>query len=216
MGGRENVAKFTNEYGFDPVVDLLFTTRMNLQRDLNVAAPSSDKPAEIEDFGSFSTLDGLDRITIQAQVIGPVSKLFDNLSLSSTPPRSQDELLSMVGGGSYAGLGGGEPLLALGSNTAGATLNNFQDGIGNALGLRRFRVGAARVLPTQDSTSLGYGVGASLDFTDALSLGVIQVINQTNQTQLNVEYQINNQIGVRSATDFSNDHRFFLEYRRRF
>jgi translocation and assembly module TamB len=119
----------------------------------------------------------------------------------------------MVSGGYLSDLGGAEPTLALGSNLLSALSADTQDSIGNALGLRRFRLTASTVLPSDAGDTLGYGVGVNLGITENLSATLVQVLNQNQPIQLNTRYRIDDNWGIRGSTNFDDDNRVFLEYR---
>lgn len=215
-GGRDNVARFKPEYGLDPYLDLLYFARVPLQRRYDIASQEQQfagNTAEVPDLDPLASTTVFDEIQIEARVRGPASRLFENLALTSSPPQPSDSLLGMVSGGYLSDLGGAEPSLVLGANLLTAFTNATQDNIGDALGLRRFRLGATTVLPTDDGDTFGYGVGLNLGITEELSTTLVQVLNQNQPIQLNARYRISDQWGIQGSTNFGNENRLFLEYR---
>ena len=212
--GRDNRVVFIPEYGLDPYLDLVLSARVPLQRNYNIRQwDAAVGPAEIPDIDPLGSTTVFDEIQIEARVSGPATNLFDNLQLTSNPPYSQEQLLGMVSGGYLSDLGGAEPTLALGSNLLSALSADTQDSIGNALGLRRFRLTASTVLPSDAGDTLGYGVGVNLGITENLSATLVQVLNQNQPIQLNTRYRIDDNWGIRGSTNFDDDNRVFLEYR---
>jgi translocation and assembly module TamB len=212
--GRNNVALFLPEYGLNPDLDLLLLARVPLQRSYNIRPwEATVGQAEIPDIDPLGSTTAFDEIQIEARVTGPATNLFDNLQLTSNPPYAQSQLLGMASGGYLADLGGGEPTLALGSNILSAISADTQDAFGNALGLRRFRLTASTVLPSEEGDTLGYGIGASLGITENISATLVQVLNQSQPIQFNARYRIDDYWGIRGSTNFSDDNRVFLEYR---
>jgi translocation and assembly module TamB len=212
--GRDNVALFLPEYGLDPYLDLILSARVPLQRDYNIRnLDSTIGAAEIPDIDPLGSTTVFDEIQIEARVTGPATNLFDNLQLTSNPFYSQEQLLGMASGGYLSDLSGAEPTLVLGSNLLAALSADTQDSIGDALGLRRFRLTASTVLPAETGDTLGYGIGANLGITENLSATLVQVLNQNQPIQLNARYRIDDNWGVRGSTNFSDDNRVFLEYR---
>ncbi len=212
--GHDNIAIFLPEYGLDPYLDLIFSARVPLQRNYNLRPLNvTIGAAEIPDIDPLGSTTVFDEIQIEARVKGPATNLFDNLRLTSNPPYSQEQLLGMTSGGYLADLGGGDPSLALGSNLLSALSADAQDSVGNALGLKRFRLTATTILPSETGDSLGYGIGINVGITENLSATLVQVLNQNQPVQLNTRYRIDDNWGVRGSTDFNDENRVFLEYR---
>ena len=212
--GRNNVALFLPENGLNPYLDLVLSARIPLQRNYNIRPwETTVGLAEIPDIDPLGSTTAFDEIQIEARVAGPATNLFDNLQLTSNPPYAQNQLLGMVSGGYLSDLGGGEPTLALGSNMLSAVSADTQDALGDALGLRRFRLTASTVLPTDGGDTLGYGIGVSLGITENISATLVQVLNQSQPIQFNARYRIDDNWGIRGSTNFNDDNRVFLEYR---
>ncbi len=212
--GRDNVIVFSPADQLDPYLDLVLAATVPLQRNYNLASLNTTTgSAEIPDPDLLASDTIFDELLIEAQVKGPATRLFDNLVLTSNPPYSEAQLLGMASGGYLSDLSGTEPALALGSNLVSALFGDTQDSIGDALGLKRFRLSASTALPADSGDTLGYGVGANLGITENLSARLVQVLNQNQPIEFNVRYRIDNNWGVHGSTNFNNDNRLSVEYR---
>lgn len=214
--GRRNLITLDPNQGLDPYIDIHFSGSLPLQRQIDLRSPNDfglGNISEIPEFDPLASVSLFDEILIEAILEGHVSDGFDLLELSSTPAYPQERLLSMLSGGYLADLPAGEPLFTTGANLLFAFFTEEQETIGDALGLRRFRVGATTTLPTADSGDLfGVGVGVTAGITDSLSVSILQVLNRNQPYQLNVRYRLNNNLITGSSTDFSEESRVFLQY----
>lgn len=215
--GRDNLIVFRPESKLDPDLDLEFTATVPLQRRYNInRSQTLTARAEIPDIDPLGANTIFDDLLIEARVTGPASRLFENLELTSNPPYSQNQLLSMVTGGYLSDLEGAEPALPLGINLLNAFTADSQDAVGDALGLQRFRLTTTSLIPDTEGDRLSLGVGASLGITQNLSVSLIQVLNQAQPFAFNARYRIDQNWGVQGSTNFRNDSRLFLEYRLNF
>jgi translocation and assembly module TamB len=214
---RDNLIVFRPESKLDPELDLEFTAVVPLQRRYNINRPQTlTARAEVPDLDPLGANTIFDDLLIEARVTGPASRLFENLELSSNPPYSQNQLLSMVSGGYLSDLEGAEPALPLGINLLNAFTSDSQDAVGNALGLQRFRLTTTSLIPDTEGDRLNFGVGANLGITQNLSVSLIQVLNQAQPFAFNARYRIDDHWGVQGSTNFGNNSRLFLEYRLNF
>lgn len=215
--GYDNRATFEPGQGLDPDLDIrLITAATEINRS---SLPSASSPAEISD-PSATGLGGFQTVQIQASVTGPASELANNLELTSQPSRTEAEIISLLGGGFVDTLGRGDTTLAI-ANLAGSTLlGSIQNVIGNALGLNEFRLFPATILDEEEeresSSTLGIGIEAGVDLTDKFSVSIRDIINVEQDTQFNLRYRVNEELLLRTSTDFSGDTRGILEYETRF
>jgi translocation and assembly module TamB len=213
----DNRAVFLPQSGLDPYLDLVLAANVPFQRNYNInRINTTTGAAEIPDIDPLGSNTVFDELLVQARVKGSASRLFENLELVSNPSYSQEQLLGMVSGGYLSNLGGAEPTLVLGSNLLSALTADTQDELGNALGLRRLRLNATTILPSNRGGTLAYGVGASVGISRNLSATLVQVLNQTQPIELNARYRINNQWGISGSTNFGNDSRVLVEYQLNF
>jgi translocation and assembly module TamB len=87
-----------------------------------------------------SSLGSVRTVDIQARVDGPASQIATNLELTSSPGRSQSEIVALLGGSFVDTLGRGDTTLGLANLAGSALLGNVQNIIGDALGLSEFRL----------------------------------------------------------------------------
>ncbi|NJN48612.1 MAG: hypothetical protein HC805_00830 [Alkalinema sp. RL_2_19] len=156
-------------------------------------------------------------VRIEAKVSGLSSVLFDNLELSSSPSRSRNEIIGLIGGGFVDTLGRGNSTLGIANLAGSALLTNIQGFVGNALGLSEFRL-----FPTvstdenRRSSTLGLAAEAGVDITPAISGSVLKILTSDQPAQFGLRYRINDDFLFRGSTDFSGDSRAVLEYNTRF
>jgi translocation and assembly module TamB len=218
--GYAQTATFSPERQLDPYLNvrlIALVSEVRNRRQPLVLAPSEilDVPAPASSFGSFQT------VRVRAQVDGPASRLSDILELTSSPPRSEEEIVALIGGGFVDTFGRGDTLLGIANLAAGSTfLTNFQTAIGNALGLSEFRLfptSTAEASRESGKTgTLGLGAEAAVDITPSLSVSVLKVLTNNQPAQFGLRYRINDRLLFRSSTDFSGDTRAQFDYEARF
>ncbi len=216
--GYKHQAKFTPDRGLDPELDIrlissvpeiirspIQTTTQTLSSEVN------DAPLFVGNFGSLQT------VRIEAKVSGAASQLFDNLELSSSPNRSRNEIIGLIGGGFVDTLGRGDSTLGIANLAGSALLTNIQGFIGNALGLSEFRL-FPTISTDEDrrSSTLGLAAETGVDITPALSASVLKILTSPKPAQFGLRYRINDNILFRGSTDFFGDNRAVFEYNVRF
>ena len=116
--GEENTARFTRNNGLDPLLNInLVGSAIETTQNLVTRDPLS---TEIED-NLTSNLGTLDTVRISAKVEGLASQIANKIQLTSSPPRSQTQILALLGGGFVNTLGRGDSTLGL-ANLAGTAL----------------------------------------------------------------------------------------------
>ncbi|HAZ49721.1 MAG TPA: hypothetical protein DCZ55_36045, partial [Cyanobacteria bacterium UBA11371] len=216
-----HTAEFTPERKLDPLLNVRLTT--TVPEVTRSRLPSTNVASEISE--ELSTDAGaLRTVRIQATVIGPASQLTDNLELTSNPPRSREEIVSLIGGGFIQTLGQGtDSTLGL-ANLAGSVilpgLQSTISSIGQAIGLSELRIFPTAITSErardQNNSTLGLAAEAGIDITNNLSASVLRILTSNQPTQFNLRYRINNEILLRGSTDFSGDTRAVIEFERRF
>ncbi len=214
--GFRQTARFTREQGLDPTLNIrLIASVPEVTRN---RISTADASGEVRDDSLLATsLGALQTIRIQARVTGPASQLFDNLELTSSPSRNQNEIIGLIGGGFVNTLGRGDSTLGIANLAGSALLTNVQGFIGNALGFGEFRL-----FPTvlnnerRGGSTLGLAAELGIDITRTLSASVLRVLTSDQPTQVGIRYRINNQLLLRGSTDFSGDSRAVVEYETRF
>ena len=232
LNGNDNTATFTSETGLqNPVLDISLRASVS---EVNRASPIDSSPyarSEIVDSTTlgFEGTGSLRTIRVQADVEGPANAIFENLELSSTPSRSQTELLGLIGSGVVTALestigslsGGGDSFSGLINLVGGALLNNVQDFVGGALNLREFRLfpvtAASRTLSEEDNdTGIDLAAEVGFEVTDNLSLSISKILTDSTNPEFGINYRLSDSFTVRSNTNLDDINQVFLEYRIRF
>ncbi|MGL5075355.1 MAG: translocation/assembly module TamB domain-containing protein, partial [Waterburya sp.] len=89
----QNTARFSSNNVLDPFLDILLVGSALETRDRTV--PSEALPSEIP----ASSLGTLETVRISAKVKGHASQITNKIELTSSPPRSEAEILALLGGG---------------------------------------------------------------------------------------------------------------------
>ena len=214
--GEENTARFTRKNGLDPLLNIslvgsaIETTQNRATRD-----PLS---TEIEENLTYS-LGSIDNIRISAKVEGLASQITNKIQLTSSPPRSQTQILSLLGGGFVDTLGRGNSTLGLANLAGSALFGSLASEFNNA-----FPPGEIRLFPTQiidddqerDRRDALAGELA-INVTDKFSLSMLKVLNIGGiPAQVGIRYRLNENFILRGSTNFNRESRTVLEYELRF
>lgn len=212
--GYENTAEFIPGQGLDPYLDVRLVTSVAeaTQRRL----PTDAESAEIADVPDFE-LGAVQTVRVVAQVEGPASQLEDRLELTSTPARSEAEIVAMLGGGFVDTLGRGDSTLGLANLAGSAVLGPVGNFIADTLPLSEFRL-FPTIIPDDEerASSLGFAAEAGIDISQNFSVSVLKELTTGEPFQYNLRYRLNDNVLLRGGTDFSGDSRAIIEYRRRF
>lgn len=215
--GHRQTATFTARQGLDPNLDLrMVTTVPEVTR-----RPQAPSPLESSEIAVLppTSLGSLQSVRIEANVSGLASQLPNNIDLSSSPPRSDRELVSLLGGSFANDLAGGDSRLALASLASSALLTNLQASWGRAAGVTEFRIFPAIIPRAEDTNASTIDLAAEVgvNLSRALSASVLGILTSDNPFALfNLRYRVNNQFQFRGSTNFANDNRFVVEYENRF
>lgn len=213
--GYPQTAIFERGRGLDPILNVrLIASVPEVTRTRTPTAGT----AEFTDDSLFATsLGALQTVRVQARVTGPASQLLSNLELTSSPSRTRNEIVALIGGGFVNTLGRGDVTLGLANIASSALLTNVQGFIGNALGLSEFRLFPTLLRNEERRTaSLGLAAELGVDITRNLSASVLRVLTADQPTQFGIRYRINESLLFRGSSDFSGDNRAVLEFETRF
>ncbi len=230
----ENIAEFDPDEGLDPRLQLTMATAVT-EASRRRSAFDSTSTSEIQESG-VSDFGSLQTVRIRASIEGPASQLLDNITLSSSPSRSQAEIASLIGGGFVDTLGrGGDSTLALANLAGSALLGNLQGAINNALrgpvelrlfptivestSDRRERAGSGSSNSNDnDDTSTVFALGAEVgvNINNSTSFSALRLLTVDLPTQYNLRYQLNENLTLRGTTDLEGDNRFVVDYEARF
>ena len=239
LRGRDNVAIFTPESGLqNPFLDISLRTSVPELRRGGFRAVESTPFATAEiaevDQNAFSSPGSLRTVRVRADVEGPANAIFENLELSSSPPRNEDELVALLGGGfadavrstvgSISGSGqdddGFSGLINL---VGGSLLTRLQDVVINTLNVSEFSVfpvtAASRAQSNEDNENeTGIDIGATLGFdvTENASVSFTKILTDDTDPEIGLNYRLTDALTVRGATNFDDINQFLLEYEIRF
>ncbi|MDG2991215.1 translocation/assembly module TamB domain-containing protein [Candidatus Synechococcus calcipolaris G9] len=220
MPNRPNTVRFNPAFGLDPELNLNLVTTVT-----EVFTTGTNRLNEFGDVTATS-LGSLNTIRVVAQVEGRASQFQTNLpaaiELSSSPPRSNAEILSLLGGGfnPLQNQASGELILA--NLATSALFNNVQAALDNLVGSQTsFRIFPALVPPNrgdrEESPVLAVGAELGFQVTDRFSISALQLLTapQTS-TRLNLGYQFTEHFGVSTQLGADGQSLGLFEYRRRF
>lgn len=219
----ENTATFDPQFGLDPILDVRLRAAVQ-----ETTRPRIVSPVGFDRLGTGTEIvdpsierGAVETVRIEAEAQGLASRLFEgfangetvaqtSLELSSSPARSQTEILSLIGGGALGTLGEQDPSLAVASS---AVLTQIQSIVGRALGYRDFRLFPA-VDPRTSALGLGAEVGVNL--TDDFSASILTILDRDDSTRFSVRYRIDDNWLIRGSTNFDDDNRGAVEFQMRF
>lgn len=233
LRGSDNTAQFTPEMGLsNPFLDI--SLRASVPEVSNVSPLTTATPfaqADVADNSNtgFETTGSLRTIRVRANVVGPANAIFENLELTSSPPRSESELIALIGGGFVTALestvgslsGEGDDFTGLINLVGGALLNNIQDFVGSALSLSEFRlfpVTSASRARSEESNGTGLDIGAEagFDLTEDLSLSIGKILTDNSNPEFGVNYRLTDSLTIRANTNIDDINQVLLEYELRF
>jgi translocation and assembly module TamB len=234
LTGDDNFAEFRPNLGLDPYLRATLQAAVPASAGGTTLVQASPFPRnEIPDFqGNRLGLNqgGIETVRIRAQVDGPASQVAQlrGVTLTSTPARSQGEIVTLISGGfltalestlgSVGGTGDGfQGLIALAGT---ALLNNIQDVLGTALNLTELRLFSTTPPGGQGTgTALDFGGEIGFALSPTISLSVQKVFTNVTPAQFNIRYRINDQFVLRGTTSyesFRENSGLLLEYESRF
>ena len=211
----ENVAEFSPSRGLDPYLDVRLVTSVPEITRAPMAQVSPLTTSEIAETPAFE-YGALQTIRVEASVMGPASQIYNNLELTSSPRRSEAEIVALLGGNFASTLGqGGAAALA---NIAGATiLTGLQNFISDTTGLTDFRLYPTNVISEDERTSaLALAAELGFDITDNLSVSVLQLLTVEDPTRFSLRYRLNDEFTLRGSTDTEGNSQVILEFQTRF
>ncbi|MEM8611723.1 MAG: translocation/assembly module TamB domain-containing protein, partial [Cyanobacteria bacterium P01_H01_bin.105] len=231
LAGRDNVARFVPERGIaDPFLDLRLRTSVTETQQSNVVEATAFARSEITDpsIDTFQGTGGIETIRIRAVYQGTASNLLESLflsdisdtviQLSSSPPRSRQEIINLLSGSYIAALQSGQGVINF---FGGALLNTLQEFISSTLNLSEFRLfpvtGASRFSSDENSGSgLDIATEVGFDVTDNITLSLVKILTDSTPTEFNLRYRLTDEFTIRGTTNFDDRNRVLLEFETRF
>jgi len=220
--GYNNIAEFTPQRGLDPYLQVQLVA--SVPEVTRTPVTTSSGAAEINET-LVTDLGSLSNVRVFATVDGYASEMLDGFltgsdtfSLTSSPARSDSEIIALIGGGFVNTFGQGDSTLAIANLAGSAFLPGIQGVISEVLGLSDFRL-FPTLLPSENasSTALELAAEAGIDlFSTDLSASVLAILTADAPVQINLRYRINDQFLIRSYIDTDGGTGAILEFETRF
>lgn len=202
----KNTARFSSNNILDPFLDILLVgSAIETTGRRNV--PSEVSPTEKPDADSVGTLE---TIRVEAKVKGLSSQITNKIELTSSPPRSQGEIVALLGGGFVETLAKNTSTLGIATLAGSALFGSLNSEFNNV-----FPIGELRLFPIQiieeegnlDDGSDGEtdGIAGEIAFNlfDNFSFSVLRILNINEiPTQYGVRYRLNKNFVLRGSSDF--------------
>jgi translocation and assembly module TamB len=218
-------ADFFPTLGTDPVLNLRLYAR-TLESNSSIFAQRSaiartssngeiDRPA---DFYTTS-LGSVQTVQVEARVAGLASQITQRLELTSTPARTQPEIVLLLGGALAERLtSGGDIGLGIISLASSNLLNSLQDRIGDVLSLSDFRLFPTITKDANTNSNSTFGIAAEIgtNITPKVSTSVFKILTNGESPYYSIRYRINDQFLLRGSTNLFGENRAVLEFEQRF
>jgi translocation and assembly module TamB len=206
------------------------TFRANQPRDPDLDVQLFAKVLDVVQNSDFSGdrlnptgLAALETVRVEANVKGQASQLNEIIDLRSSPSRSENEIVALLGGGFVDSQGRGDSTLGIINIAGSAVFNNFQSAftqIGNAFGLSELRIFPTVISDNPEAgrtnSSIELAAEAGVDISTKLSISSIKILTANDPFQWGINYRINEKIRVRASTNLEDDSRAVIEYQTRF
>jgi translocation and assembly module TamB len=218
LTGNDNYAEFRpGDEKIDPYLVANLSTAVSdsagAGSTLSIASPfprNEISDAELNQLGL--TQGGVETIRIRAQVDGRASRVtqLQGVELSSTPPRSNSEIVALISGGVLTALestigsvsGGGDSFQGLIALAGSAVLNNIQEILGDSLNLSELRLFSATPQSAQNTGELDIGGEVGVNLSPNISVSVQKVFTNLTPAVFNVRYRINDNLTLRGVTSY--------------
>ena len=225
LASGAQTADFFPTLGADPVLNLrLFARTLESATNPLVQKNSSsridangeiNRPADFytTNFGSVQT------VQVEARIAGLASQLTQRLELTSSPARTQPEIVLLLGGALAERLtSGGDLGLGAISLASSNLLNSIQDRIGDILNLSDFRLYPAITKDRTTNSNSTFGIAAEIgtEITPKISASVFKILTNSESPFYSLRYRVNDQILLRGSTNLYGENRAIVEFEQRF
>ncbi|WP_309741486.1 translocation/assembly module TamB domain-containing protein [Chamaesiphon sp. OTE_20_metabat_361] len=224
LASGPQTADFFPTLGTDPVLNLrLFARTLEsasaglAQRSLTARTANGEinQPA---DFYTTS-LGSVQTVQVEARVAGLASQLTQRLELTSTPARSQPEIVLLLGGALAERLtSGGDIGLGVISLASSNLLNTLQERIGDVLSLSDFRLFPTITKDSKSNANSTFGIAAEIgtEITPRVSASVFKILTNNESPYYSLRYRVSDQILLRGSTNLFGENRAIVEFEQRF
>ena len=211
-----NTARFSANNALDPFLDVLLVGSTLESTDSRI--PTDAVSREINDIPS-SSLGTLETVRVSAKVKGLASQITNKIELTSSPPRSQAEIIALLGGSFVNTLGRGTSTSGIANFLGSALFGSLNSEFNNA-----FPIGELRLFPTQiivdenreDGRFDGLAGEIAVDVFENFSFSVLRILNFDIPAQFGVRYRLDKHFVLRGLTNFVDESRAVIEFESRF
>ncbi|MGQ9838661.1 MAG: translocation/assembly module TamB domain-containing protein [Cyanobacteriota bacterium] len=211
---RPNTATFDLDNGLDPFLDLrLVTQATEVYRFPQDISPFNNNRNVL---GSQQSIDIFATVNGRASELGQADPRTGILALSSSPSRSPEEIVALLGGTALARLNAEVGVAGLAGS---ALLNDFQEALGDVLGLDEIRLSPVPQIDTRapNRSSVGLALEVAKDLGPTVSVSVQRNLTDPFQpTRYSARYRINEQTLARASTDLEGNNVISVEFGTRF
>ena len=223
LSSGPQTADFFPTLGTDPVLNLRLYARTlesasNPLAQRNSARTTNNEINQPADFYTTS-LGSVQTVQVEARIAGLASQLTQRLELTSTPARSQPEIVLLLGGAIAERLtSGGDVGLGVISLASSTLLNSIQDRLSEILSLSDFRLfpTITKDIKNNSASSLGVAAEIGTDITPKISASVFKILTNSESPFYSIRYRVNDQILLRGSTNLFGENRAIVEFEQRF
>jgi translocation and assembly module TamB len=225
LASGPQTADFFPTLGADPVLNLRLNARTLESNSTALAQRNSlattSKNGEIDRPADFYTtsLGSVKTVQVQARIAGLASQLTQRLELTSTPARTQPEIVLLLGGAIAERLSsGGDIGLGVISLASSNLLNTLQDRLSEILSLSDFRLFPTITRDTKTNSTSTFGIAAEVgtDITPQISASVFKILTNSESPYYSLRYRVSDQVLIRGSTNLFGENRAIVEFEQRF
>jgi translocation and assembly module TamB len=209
----QNTARFSSNNVLDPFLDVLLVGSALETTERNI--PSEVLPSEIP----ASSLGTLETVRIAAKVKGQASQITNKIELTSSPPRSQAEILALLGGGFVETLANSNGTVGLATLAGSALFGSLNAEFNNTFPIGELRLFPTPIIDENRDSDRNDGIAGEIafDLIDGFSFSVLKILNTDIPAQFGFRYRLNNNFVLRGSSNFEkNGSRALIEFESRF
>jgi len=211
---RPNTATFDLDNPLDPFLNLRLLTQAfevyRFPQDLSPFDTNRNLPGSQQSIDIFATVNG------RASQLAEADPRNGVLALSSSPSRSPEEIVALLGGTALAQL---NPEAGVAGLAGTALLSELQEALRDTLGLDEIRLSPIPQIDTRapNRSSVGLALEVARDLGPATSLSLQRNLTDPFQpTRYSARYRFNEQTLTRASTDFEGNNVISIEFETRF
>ena len=202
----QNTARFSSNNVLDPFLDILLVgSAVETTGRISVASEAST--TERPDADSLGTLE---TIRVSAKVKGLASQITNRIELTSSPPRSQGEIVALLGGGFVETLANNTSTIGIATLAGSALFGTLNSEFNNVFPIGELRLFPIQIIEDENNRDDGSdgeteGIAGEIAFNvfDNFSFSVLRILNINEiPTQYGFRYRLNKNFVLRGSSDF--------------